>query len=1036
MFASSMRRSLAIAPLVVGLLSLPVTPASARDRAPTPTALKPVPASSLSVRADTLFLFAASGPGSFGSPGTVARGFSFDAADGSPDPAGWTGVDASVLDQNVHWHVTETAVTAGHDTDMSGAAPFDPGDTANDYSFWCGELDQCNWVHPSGYGLNWIQSAVIDLEGAPVGSALQLDFGMSTWFEGDVYDYLEVIARWRGGGEQLIATYNDYLASPYAPYTLTLPAAQADGDSLDAVIFRFTSDGSFADQDGQFPTDIGAVWLDNIVVTVDGAERFAADFEDGQLPAAMSLVAGAPGAGDFATLRHGLNTQDSCVNNGSYYWTFFDPSLPEPGWPDGVVPYGPPFMWNYVRSPVLSRDQYGQPLNLDASSRLIVSADVYLDLPLEQVVFFQAAISAGSGEDPNCYVRTADNNLYFGEETQWRHYALDFTYTLHQIMGDGVGDTGGIVVDIGVVDACPFFCNIYGDGQHHHGTPYIDNITVAILDGGPAAFDVLPAGRFQDAFDVDGDGTVRIDSARDLVQLNNTMSHVAGDSLGFTLGLDAHGGVAQTFNGLAGEPRPELRLFWRVVDGPHAGSTDPTMADPDAADGIWSPWAGVMTLDDGPWCTMQAELVWDRPFLPDYYAFDFNDAYFLPGDRIEYFLRGLAVDGKEALAPGDARAADPAARAYFHVSCLPTAGHNLLLVDKGGDLLDAWELAFAANGLSAQVDRFTANAPGGEYLNSLGTQASLASLSGYRAILWDNGSTGANTLITGLGPRDRADEGQLLQDWLAASTVDAGLWIMGDHVAEDIDDGSPYLAELLGAELHGGSYQQQTGILTPSVLASHPLLAYLGGTPDFIADGGCPDLREFSGIRAVVDPLVETAFTWADDGGSGTVAGTYALDPEGDGDSTNAGGHATRALLTPFGYATLRDTGYGNVDPDYVRQLPLMVLSRLMGYPGDVTGTSDPAPSVTGLARAYPNPFNPSTTLRYSLAAPQRARLSVHDILGRELAVLVDGLQPAGPQEVVWDGRDGAGRPQASGIYFAEFRAGVSRERQKLVLLK
>lgn len=60
-------------------------------------------------------------------------------------------------------------------------------------------------------------------------------------------------------------------------------------------------------------------------------------------------------------------------------------------------------------------------------------------------------------------------------------------------------------------------------------------------------------------------------------------------------------------------------------------------------------------------------------------------------------------------------------------------------------------------------------------------------------------------------------------------------------------------------------------------------------------------------------------------------------------------------------------------------------------------------PMTTTLSSAYPNPFNPETTIRYTLATDGHARLAVYDVLGREVAVLADGVQKAGEHQVVFD---------------------------------
>jgi hypothetical protein len=80
---------------------------------------------------------------------------------------------------------------------------------------------------------------------------------------------------------------------------------------------------------------------------------------------------------------------------------------------------------------------------------------------------------------------------------------------------------------------------------------------------------------------------------------------------------------------------------------------------------------------------------------------------------------------------------------------------------------------------------------------------------------------------------------------------------------------------------------------------------------------------------------------------------------------------------------------------------------------------------------AYPNPFNPSTTLSFSLSAPSMVTLRVMDLLGRTVETLVDQNMNDGAHSLQWSA---AG--QASGLYFAELTAGNFRQVQKLVLMK
>jgi hypothetical protein len=105
--------------------------------------------------------------------------------------------------------------------------------------------------------------------------------------------------------------------------------------------------------------------------------------------------------------------------------------------------------------------------------------------------------------------------------------------------------------------------------------------------------------------------------------------------------------------------------------------------------------------------------------------------------------------------------------------------------------------------------------------------------------------------------------------------------------------------------------------------------------------------------------------------------------------------------------------------------------------PEDVTSIETPgAPAMSYLAQNYPNPFNPVTTISFGLAAPAHISLRIYDAAGRLVRMLVDGHRGANRYEIQWDGRDDAGRPAGSGVFFYELHAGAFRETRKMVLLK
>lgn len=96
---------------------------------------------------------------------------------------------------------------------------------------------------------------------------------------------------------------------------------------------------------------------------------------------------------------------------------------------------------------------------------------------------------------------------------------------------------------------------------------------------------------------------------------------------------------------------------------------------------------------------------------------------------------------------------------------------------------------------------------------------------------------------------------------------------------------------------------------------------------------------------------------------------------------------------------------------------------------------TDVVPPLTALVGAYPNPFNPTTTVKFSLEHAQPVRLSVYDAAGRLVSTLVDGVMGAGEQQVVWRGTDATGSAASSGTYLLmmETEDGVRTSKAMLV---
>jgi hypothetical protein len=145
------------------------------------------------------------------------------------------------------------------------------------------------------------------------------------------------------------------------------------------------------------------------------------------------------------------------------------------------------------------------------------------------------------------------------------------------------------------------------------------------------------------------------------------------------------------------------------------------------------------------------------------------------------------------------------------------------------------------------------------------------------------------------------------------------------------------------------------------------------------------------------------------------------------------------AMLEDFLY----DAVLPLIEPDYSAEIAatLEYLEAEMAAHGfgaaastiAANGQSDESPDAAGfvLHQNVPNPFNPRTTIHYTLPRAAHVRLAVYDVRGREVAVLVDGYRPAGTHDAAWNA---SGVP--SGIYFCRITAGTFSATRKMCLLR
>ncbi|MDD2332402.1 MAG: T9SS type A sorting domain-containing protein, partial [Candidatus Cloacimonetes bacterium] len=91
---------------------------------------------------------------------------------------------------------------------------------------------------------------------------------------------------------------------------------------------------------------------------------------------------------------------------------------------------------------------------------------------------------------------------------------------------------------------------------------------------------------------------------------------------------------------------------------------------------------------------------------------------------------------------------------------------------------------------------------------------------------------------------------------------------------------------------------------------------------------------------------------------------------------------------------------------------------------------------VTALGLNYPNPFNPSTTITYSLKNPGKISLAIYNLKGQLVRNLIHQDMPAGNHQITWNGLDNNGSKASSGIYLYKFQADGVSQSKKMIMLK
>ena len=102
----------------------------------------------------------------------------------------------------------------------------------------------------------------------------------------------------------------------------------------------------------------------------------------------------------------------------------------------------------------------------------------------------------------------------------------------------------------------------------------------------------------------------------------------------------------------------------------------------------------------------------------------------------------------------------------------------------------------------------------------------------------------------------------------------------------------------------------------------------------------------------------------------------------------------------------------------------------------NITQVDNNAPLEFGLQAPYPNPFNPSTTISFSVPQTDHVELVVYNITGAKIHTLISDTVNSGHHTVIWDGKDMNGTQVAAGIYLIQMRCNTFNTTKKVMLMK
>jgi hypothetical protein len=906
---------------------------------------------------------------------------------------------------------------------------------------WCGDLAiaSCGSDPAGGYGNNWYGMLEFRKTVGAAPATVRVQANVQYDCE-PAYDYLMLQRRTAAAPAfEPVATGQglswDGIGTTAVDYTFTWTAAELLGGTDIAVAFVFDADGGWSDGDCSYPSD-GAARVDDVIVTVNGTAVYSEDFEDGALGPDWTATPN-QGVGDYARVWDAAGDLDDCAANYSRLVAFLDDGLVVPGTggtrgttgmdygPGGWVVNGRGGMLGYnngldnsILSPVMD-------LPDPTAGGLTLAFDVYRHETYSTSsagVFYTWDIRSTAGGDITQAAWVNRNFVYYGGPAWVR--------AVNQADDLLVPGATQAQVRLSAMQFNWFFC--YGCGWGiPTPAPYFDNVNVKAYRGtGPRivvtetrlANDVFPASGALDLANL-GANSCRFDMAAN-ISLKTHNRNDPGDSI-WVEATPRSGGTLST-----------PVMHWKFA------KKNPLFTDAHrtalASGQVEGNVAGRVTR------TATGTIVANR------WNFDLPDTGMLfPGDVLHYYFAAtdvVAGDTRTSTAPADlsgyGRPNPLTYPAAFTVNCLPSvrdaqgAQPTILLWNDSGNRGndDEWnttlQLLCQVGGLDYDV--FNTHGAASGVGNGLGGRATVPQITGYADMLYTCGDLGAFTLSNGDYNVDAGNDLGLLEAWLGLGSRD--LFVAGDDLAASLyasgTAGRDFLANRLGASYVDGDVRDNIDG------QDQPRVVKVSGNPVFTTanawtvNGGCPTFNDFDYVTPLPGAVRLAQFTGTDGASTPYTAAAAILKVNG----------TSRVISLDHDLSYIID----NAKIGSPRPYRVWVLSNVLDYFqaalnfGDCYAGTPPLPAVPGsfAVTSYPNPFNPSVTLHYSLPKLGPVTMKVFDARGTLVRTLLDGPVETAEGSVVWNGTDQRGGRAPSGLYFVETRAGDQVDVRKVTMLK